>query len=213
MKGILVDSYYKTLGGMKLLLGLLSFVGALIILFIKIQFIVEGYMLLVFFCVPIYALLINSKDTELAWSQYELILPIKKDNIVKSKYFIYLFWLFLSFVFNLLYIKGVLLFEGYKHFDLGFKDIETIFILAVSFGIQLCAWFYPIWYVIDFTKREITIFISGIVTLFNIIGLTYFLNINGIILETGRRVVIINSILMFIISYFISKKIYKNKEF
>ena len=55
MKGILVDSYYKTLGGMKLLLGLLSFVGALIILFIKIQFIVEGYMLLVFFCVPIYA--------------------------------------------------------------------------------------------------------------------------------------------------------------
>ena len=110
MKGILVDSYYKTLGGMKLLLGLLSFVGALIILFIKIQFIVEGYMLLVFFCVPIYALLINSKDTELAWSQYELILPIKKDNIVKSKYFLYLFWLFLSFVFNLLYIKGVLLF-------------------------------------------------------------------------------------------------------
>ena len=66
---------------------------------------------------------------------------------------------------------------------------------------------------IDFTKREITIFISGIVTLFSIIGLTYFLNINGIILETGRRVVIINSILMFIISYFISKKIYKNKEF
>lgn len=113
----------------------------------------------------------------------------------------------------MLYIKGVLLFEGYKHFDLGFKDIETIFILAVSFGIQLCAWFYPIWYVIDFTKREITIFISGIVTLFSIIGLTYFLNINGIILETGRRVVIISSILMFIISYFISKKIYKNKEF
>ncbi len=213
MKGILVDNYYKTLGGMKLLLGLLSFVGVLIILFIKMQFIVEGYTLLAFFCIPVYALLINNKDTELAWSQYELILPIERDKIVKSKYFIYLFWLFLSFVFNLIYIGGVLFFDGYKHFDLGFKDIETIFILAISFGIQLCAWFYPMWYLIDLNKREIAIFISGIVALVSIIGLAYFLNSNGFTLETGRRVIIISSVLMFILSYFISKKIYRNKEF
>lgn len=213
MRGVFLDSYYKLINGMKMLLLCLSILGGLIIVFVDEQLLIEGYMLAIFLSISTYSLSNNGTDIELGWSSYELILPVKRSAILKSKYLVYLFWVALAAILTLIYVQGVLLFKGNQYFDLGMKDIVTIFVFTISFCLQLCAWFYPIWYFVDSGKKKLTIILSLLLSISFMVGLVWVLNIKNIGLETGRIVCFLVSLISVLVSYMIAKRIYESSEF
>lgn len=213
MKGLLLDSFYKTVNGMKILLFLLIIIGAVIIAFSDDAFIVQAYIIAVFLSISVYALISIRKDAESKWSRYEIILPVRRNTIILSKFISFLLWVLVSVFMAVLFIGAAVIMKGNLYFDFGLRDIVTIVVISVSLALQIGSVFYMGLYLFGLDKTDILMILSVIVSV-GLIGLLVgIINRNRVSIETGRFIVFFTALLFFGVSYNITKYLYKKSEF
>lgn len=213
MKGLLIDGYYKIIGGMKILLLLLVVLGVFIIEFIDSQLIIQGYIVVIFLSISMYSLSISCKDIETGWHKYELILPIERKTVIKSKYLMAIICMTLATLLTVIYLQGLVMTKGGIYFDLGIKDISTILVTVISFSIQVYSWYYLLLFLGDIEKKEILSIVSIIVAMCTIGLIIWLLNMKGFQIEKSRVIIFIVSILELFVSYQAVKRVYQNKEY
>lgn len=197
---------------MKLLIGFLCIVGIGIIALIDSQSIVQIFIAVIFFSVSLCSLSVVRKDIKSGWYKYEISLPVRKEMIVESKFWAYLFWLFISIILAVLFVAIVIFFKGYKYFDLGMQDILTLFFACISYSLGACAFFYLGLYIVGWDKSDALEIISIIFSVIYMFALVYLVNLADVSIEIRRIILLAVSSFVFIISLILSKKLYSKKE-
>lgn len=213
MKGLFLDNLYKTADEMKILLPILLIIGAIIIVFIEDQLIVQFYIITVFLSISICALLSIRKDAEAKWTRYEIILPVRRKTIIQCKYISFLLWVIVSAMMAVMFTVIIIIFKGNIYFDSGIRDILTIFILSVALVLQIASIFYMGLYFLGLDKSQILMILSVIVSISLIGLLAGVLNKKGVSLEVGRIIVFGISVFFLGVSYNITKLLYYRREF
>lgn len=156
-----------------------------------------------------------SYDEYNKWDSYAITLPNGRKNVVKSKYLATLILVIISVV-----ITTVLSFVvGYLNNDLNVDNIMDLMIgsLFVIFLIQI--FMYPFIFKFGMEKGKIGLFVSVFLaaTVVQIVFDKVEFNLSKeLIIFFDKYLLIIGSgliVLLLVISYFISKKIYLKKEF
>lgn len=212
MRGLFLDCIYKTIDNMKLLIGFLCIAGIGIIGLVDNQGIVQIFIAVIFFSISFCSLSVARKDIKSGWYKYEISLPVKRETIVESKFWTYLFWLFISIILAALFAALVVLFKGYKYFDLGMRDILTLFFVCISYSLAVCAFFYLGLYIAGWDKSDALEIMSVIFSAGYMFVLVYLLNLANVSIEDGRIMMLGASSFVFVVSLVLSKWLYCKKE-
>ncbi len=130
-------------------------------------------------------------------------LPLLKKQIVYAKYIVAIIILFISVTvgcFTMGMKNGVNLFEF----------IETTMVASISFILVYLSFVLPISFWLGYKK---TIFITIVIFMAPIVVLEALFQINLEQIQLHNNVLFISSICMFIVSIFVSVKLYEKKEF
>jgi ABC-type transport system involved in multi-copper enzyme maturation permease subunit len=213
MIGLFLNNFYKTISGMKMLMSVLFIIGAIIIGFVDSQIIVQTFIFTIILSISAYSLMSIRKDADSRWNKYEITLPVKRKTIVKSKYLSFVFWLLVATIMAALFTGIIIIVKGNKYFDFGMRDIITIFTASISLVLQICSFFHIGLYLLGLEKSDILIILSLIVSIGFTVLLAGILNKVNISIETGRTIILGASILIFWLSYNITKLLYSRFEF
>jgi hypothetical protein len=212
MKGLFLDSIYKTIDSIKLLILILFVIGVGIISFVDSQFILQAFISSIFLSISVSALISVRKDISSKWYKYEMSLPVDKKVIVESKFLAFLFWLVISIALAAGFVGIVVFFKGYRYFDLGMRDILTLFFMDVSFSLSFCSLFYVGLYLLGLEKCDVLVIICIILAVACMLAIIYLLNVMHVSIENGRMFILASAVILFIIGMNISQKLYCSKE-
>lgn len=163
-----------------------------------------GVVMMISAMLPITAL---SYDERAKWDSYALSMPVSRKQMVASKYILSIIFCFLAFVLNIIY-----------KFIFSSQTASEIFVIAGAFiviGLFYTALLMPFVFYFGTEKAR---FILMIFLAIPMVLVTIFANSNMAMDETKLIEILLYvlpalSVLMFIVSFFISVKIYENKEF
>ena len=154
MKGLLLEIYYKNIKNIFIMNAFLISVWILINFFADVQMIIFAYFAVVIFSNSLLVLLSQRKDYDLKLYKYEFMLPIKKKNIILSKYVSQIVIIFLS-VLMLVILNYISIHAGKHYFDYGFSDFIILLIILLAFILQMVSIFYLALYFIDLDKGDL----------------------------------------------------------
>lgn len=144
-----------------------------------------------------------------------MTLPIKREDIVKSYFISQMIWLVVGTVFAGAGISLSWLLHGCP-FD---NSIDTLSVFALGISVSLLteAFFFPLFYLGGEEKSEVSLVVSllfGIgITLGIISTLNLYLSPGFTTILLGAAILIVSSLLMFILSYPLTVRICKKKEY
>lgn len=151
------------------------------------------------------------KDNDTKWNKCQLAMPIKRSDVIASKYLSLLF----------LMLAAITLIAAFTGLSMVFHESirevvrnTSLIVISTSIGISLaaCAFFYPIIYTIGENKEEVII----ILCIFGGAAINLFILLMGEKLNfsiiTSAALCIIIPAALFSISYVITKKIYAGKD-
>ena len=156
-----------------------------------------------------------SYDEYNKWDSYAIVFPVFRKDIVKSKYIATFVVVFFSFIVT--FVLSV--FMGYVNNNLDFsKILSTLFGCAMAIFLIISI-MYPFIFKYGIEKARLVIF-AGVFGVSSILGL-FFSNINiefsqSFLLfmnDYGYFFLFVVVVLLFFLSYQISKRIYVNKNF
>ncbi|MFK4327505.1 ABC-2 type transport system permease protein [Bacillus sp. RC97] len=212
MKGLILNSLYSVEKSVKVSLLLAILINTFLFM-TKHSIALQMAIWVPFLIIPVNAFEALKHDGESGWNKYEITLPIKRSNIIKSKYITFLILLMISILltFLILYIACIFDLLSYTKlfFSFSFRGMGIILCMA--------ALIYPLTYLLGTAKSD-AIILGSIGFAFGVFGLTstlipiVFRNSQDLDQAFSVTFLLI-SILFFIISYYISKHIYKRKEF
>ncbi len=213
MKGLFLDNFYKTIGSIKLF--------AFLVLAVGIAALVTGNatILELFIYIAITALSVNGvtgmrKDADVKWSKLELTLPVKRSDIIKSKYISYLFWVLIGIVTASIFTALAVVIHGNVFFVYGFRDLSSLFTLGTAIALMAGALFYPMAYLFGVDKSETLLVVSVIGSIGFAIFFIWIVNLDEMLgYYTRLSIFAFIAILIFLISYIITNIIYRRKEF
>lgn len=213
MKGLFLDNFYKTAGSMKLFVFFVLAAGLAVL--------VTGNdtLLELFVYLAITALSVNGisgmrKDAEVKWNKLELTLPVRRADIIKSKYLSYLFWVLTGVVTAAVFTVLAVAIHGNVFFVYGLRDINSLFTLGTGIALLAGALFYPLAYLFGADKSETLLVISVIGSIGLAVSLIWLVNLNGTLSYYARLgVFALAVVLVFGGSYGFTKVLYCGKEF
>lgn len=206
MKGLLLEIYYKNIKNIYIMNAFLILVWILINLFADIQMIVFAYFAVVIFANSLLVLLSQRKDYDLKLYKYEFMLPIKKKNIILSKYVSQIVIIFLA-VLMLVILNYISIYLGKNYFDYGSSDLITLLNVLLALILQLVSIFYLALYFIDLEKGDLWI-VLGLIGSIMLVSIEIFaVNRLGFSKSDGNIVLCIIYSVIFLMSFaFNSKK-------
>ena len=159
-----------------------------------------------FIIIGIVGLAVNAIGNEFSskWGKYKLTLPVKRIDIVKSLYINQLLWimigvLFVGIIIALSYLLHGITFEQ-------FEGISGVLVVGISISLSMGAIFIPMVYLAGEDKTIVFLIIS----LLSAVGIAAMLfNIPSF----GQFILISGSILLFILSFPLTVRIFKKKEY
>ncbi|TMW70922.1 ABC-2 transporter permease [Alteribacter natronophilus] len=212
MKGLVLNHYYAIEKGIK------SSVAAVAVLVIAALVIQEDWALrfavfLPFLLIPVHAFEVLKRDVLSGWNRFEITLPVKRKQIVQSKYATFLLLLLVSLALPMVLYTAV-------HFLIEpvFTDIVFNFLMR-GMGLVLClaAIVYPLTFKWG-TEKSDMIFILSLAFSFGTFG-----GVSGLLAlvigtpdwydQVFSLVFLIVALASFAVSYMLSQRIYKKKEF
>ena len=152
-----------------------------------------------------------ARDTFTKWDKLQLTMPIKRKNVIVSKYLIYFLAVLVGIIFTGI-CAGIssCLHERLLSYVLDYMFIWMPFSIGASF--LACGIFYPIVYTIGDNKEEAIMFIS----IFGAIGFMFLIYTAGFAWGFSQEIVaavcVAFSVVIFAISFFITVKIYAKKD-
>lgn len=214
MKGLLRNNLYATLSNAKVFSGFMILVGIFVVAVIS-QPLQIGYAMIGIIGFSVNAIIIAKKDVISKWGKYKLTLPVKRTDIIKSLFLNQIMWLLVGTFFVGIEMCLSWLFHGWP-FDQTI-DALTIFTMGVSVSLFMGAIFFPIFYVGGEEKGEVFLVIS----LLCAFGIDYaIVSVLNNLLEPGITaivfgavILIVCSLLAFALSYLLTARIFKKKEY
>lgn len=209
MKGLLLEIYYKNIKNIFIMNAFLILVWILINLFADIQMIVFAYCAVVIFSNSLLILLSQRKDYDLKLYKYEFMLPIKKKNIILSKYVSQIVIIFLA-VLMLVILNYISIYLGKNYFDYGSSDLITLLNVLLAFILQLVSIFYLALYFIDLEKGDLWI-VLGLIGSIMLVSIEIFaVNRLGFSKSDGNIVLCIIYLVIFSMSFALNSKKMEN---
>lgn len=181
----------------------------LINFFSVMQMIVFAYSAVVIFSNSLLILLSQRKDYDLKLYKYEFMLPIKKENIVLSKYVSQIGIIFLA-VLMLIILNYISIYVGKNYFDYGFSDFIILLNILLAFILQMVSIFYLALYFIDLDKGDLWLVIGLIGSLVLVAIEIFVVNRLGFSKPGGNVALCIMYFMLFITSYVLNSKKMKN---
>lgn len=209
MKGLLLEIYFKNFKNICVMNAFLITIWILINFFSVMQMIVFAYSAVVIFSNSLLILLSQKKDYDLKLYKYEFMLPIKKENIVLSKYVSQIGIIFLA-VLMLIILNYISIYVGKNYFDYGFSDFIILLNILSAFILQMVSIFYLALYFIDLDKGDLWLVIGLIGSLVLVAIEIFVVNRLGFSKPGGNVALCIMYFMLFITSYVLNSKKMKN---
>lgn len=209
MKGLLLEIYFKNFKNIFVMNAFLITIWILINFFSVMQMIVFAYSAVVIFSNSLLILLSQRKDYDLKLYKYEFMLPIKKENIVLSKYVSQIGIIFLA-VLMLIILNYISIYVGKNYFDYGFSDFIILLNILLAFILQMVSIFYLALYFIDLDKGDLWLVIGLIGSLVLVAIEIFVVNRLGFSKPGGNIALCIMYFMLFITSYVLNSKKMKN---
>ena len=197
MKGLLLEIYFKNFKNICVMNAFLITIWILINFFSVMQMIVFAYSAVVIFSNSLLILLSQRKDYDLKLYKYEFMLPIKKENIVLSKYVSQIGIIFLA-VLMLIILNYISIYVGKNYFDYGFSDFIVVWKILLAL------------YFIDLDKGDLWLVIGLIGSLVLVVIEIFVVNRLGFSKPGGNVALCIMYFMLFITSYVLNSKKMKN---
>lgn len=216
MKGLLLSNLKRTGLSWRQYLLFMPFIGMIGFL-IKTQNILMIVIYLLLSSGPLLYLSLCSRDNELNWTKLELVFPVKREQIVLSKYLTFIIFFLLSIPFVGAYLAGNLI-SGNLLWE---THLLSLILLGSGIIVSIAVFFYPLLYLLGSGKSEVVLLIS---LFFSIIPIRifmeiakYFLNLENVFLLHNYLIFHSTYFLLvsicYLCSYFICVRIFKNKDF
>lgn len=219
MKGLIKNNLYGAIGNIKL------FFVFDVLLSIILLLTGEPSVLNIFAVItaPAMALLAISclrKEETSKWSKYKLTFPIMRNDIVKSQFISHIFWTVLGVIWVGIIITLTVLVHGNRFFAYGFRDAITIVLCGGVVAALLGAIAYPMLYLWGAERTEAVLAISVVSSIGILFGLTWLINvlfptnpISDIKYYISMAIIFIITVVLCIISYFLTTTIINKKEY
>ena len=150
------------------------------------------------------------------WNSYAVTLPDGRKNVVKAKYLASIFLIIILEIISFILSIAI---NYTRTYPLNLEEIISLLVGTILASVITISLFYPITFKFGSTNSRIILFsvifiLAGIGTIIsNFININFITNIINEIDNTPFILVPIISIVLLSISYLISTKIYKNREF
>jgi len=160
------------------------------------------------------------KESSTKWNKYELTAPIKRKDIVKSRYVNHILWVCIGILLSTAFVSLTLLIHGNQYFDNGIRDILSLFSTSIVIALFMGAIFYPAIYFFGTDKSEIMIIISILGAVGATVGIVWLANnlydygdpVSDIEFYVSMAVIMMTAIAAFISSCVLTILIYLRKE-
>ena len=155
-----------------------------------------------------------SYDEYNSWDAYAISMPVSRKDIVKSKYIASIILIFIAVIFTLI----ISLIIGLVYNNINFQEIIANVLICAASIIILEAIMFPLIYKFGVEKGRIGIFVGifGMALLIGFLLKNFNVDANNFIVFFDKYyylIIPITLIIVLVISYLISKKIYWKKEF
>ena len=209
MKGLLLEIYFKNIKNICIMNAFLISVWILINFFADVQMIIFAYFAVVIFSNSLLVLLSQRKDYDLKLYKYEFMLPIKRKNIILSKYISQIVVIFFA-VLMLIILNYISVHIGKNYFDYGFLDLIILLNILLALILQLVSIFFLALYFIDLEKGDWWIVI-GLIGSIVLVAIEIFAgNRLGFSKAGGNVVLCVMYLMLFIVSYALNSKKMEN---
>lgn len=212
MKGLFLNDLYKSKHSMMILLGMISLIGIIVIGLSEQQFVVQAYMVCVTLSIPICSLTSSYNSDAINWNKYTIILPIKREKVIQEKYLFSISFFAVGILINVIILLLIINIRGFMFFDFGLKDIITLYCVSTALVFFIYSFCFFLRYIFNLTDSSSNIIISIIISVCLVGGIIYFFNKFNISLETGRSILVLGSLLLFLLSYKINQIFYCRKD-
>jgi hypothetical protein len=218
MNGLLKNQFYGAFGGAVVLLVFFSAVG--------IGLLITGNptMLNIFALAAATAFAFNTaanfrKEASSKWNKYELTAPVRRSDIVKSRYVSHVIWAFSGMFLSALFVVLTVAIHGNRYFYHTIRDPLTLFSVGIGVALLMGTIFYPMIYLFGADKSEITMIISlpgavgitvGVMWLFN--AAYDFKPVTDYIFYINMAIYLVIVIISFVLSYFLTTFIFRRTE-
>lgn len=150
------------------------------------------------------------------WGKYKLTTAVKRVDIVKSYYICHALWLLIGILFAAFFLTLSFLLHGF-FFDRA-TDIPMIFTAGVCICLLVGAIFFPIFYAGGSERYEVSWTISVLCSVGIFFGITWIVNYFFHDMTDFRLIMtdvlfVAASFCIFVLSFFISVKIFGRKEY
>ena len=209
MKGLLLEIYFKNIKNVCIMNAFLISVWILINFFADVQIIIFAYFAVVIFSNSLLVLLSQRKDYDLKLYKYEFMLPIKRKNIILSKYISQIVVIFFA-VLMLIILNYISVHIGKNYFDYGFLDLMILLNILLALILQLVSIFFLALYFIDLEKGDLWIVIGLIGSIVLVAIEIFAVNRLGFSKSGGNVVLCVMYLMLFIVSYALNSKKMEN---
>lgn len=209
MKGLLLEIYFKNIKNVCIMNAFLISVWILINFFADVQMIIFAYFAVVIFSNSLLVLLSQRKDYDLKLYKYEFMLPIKRKNIILSKYISQIVVIFFA-VLMLIILNYISVHVGKNYFDYGFLDLIILLNILLALILQLVSIFFLALYFIDLEKGDLWIVIGLIGSIVLVAIEIFAVNRLGFSKSGGNVVLCVMYLMPFIVSYALNSKKMEN---
>lgn len=219
MKGLLKNNLYGVIENIKIVFAFITLLGMALL------FTGEASLLNIFSLIvaPVVAVLTISclrKESSSKWSKYKPTLPVKRKEIVKGQYISHFLISLAGMLTVALFILLTVLIHGNQYFYYGFRDAVTLILLGGILSILIGAIAYPLYYLWGAERTEIILVLSVVLSIAVIMGLSIFVNFftgSGDVSDTvyyiSLSAIMAITVLIFLLSYFLTCQIFKYKEY
>mgnify|MGYP000551380036 CR=1 FL=1 len=218
MKGLLKNQFYGAIGSTMVLLIIFSVAG--------IGLIISGNpsVLTIYVLASPTAFAFNAvasirKEAASKWNKYELTAPVRRKEIVKSRYIHHAVCVFTGILLSALFIGLTVVIHGNSFFYDVSRDPLTLFCIGTGIALLMGTLFYPGVYLLGTDKSEIIIITSLLGSIGITAGIIWLLNAaHGFHALSNPEFYLTLAIYMgiviisFCLSYFLTTLIYRKKD-
>lgn len=211
MKGLFLNNLYSSIGNIKLFL-IIVFTVAAAVLATGNPTAQELFVYITITALSINAVVSSRKDAVSNWDKFEITMPVRRKDVIRSKYLTYVFWLAVGVVIALVISVVTMLIHGNRNLLYGMSNFYSIFVLGVGISLFTGALFFPIAYIAGIDKSETILIISVLMAIGLAVLILNMLNqfFSGFDVRMG--IFVIFYILFFAVSYLLTLGIYEKKE-
>lgn len=220
MTGLLKNNFYGAIGSAKIIL-LFLFIDGITLLVTGNQTVLAALALSSATLLSLNTASSIRKESSTKWIKYQLTTPVKRSEIVKSRYLTHVLWSIAGLAIPFIFIALGLLIHGNIYFYNELRDPISFLSLNLGTSLFMGAIFYPLVYLLDSDKSEILMTIALLlsialtVTIIKLINAKYPPNtiLSNLAFFKDIGIYLATTILAFISSQFLTTFIYNKKEY